>query len=164
MINFQSYTISFQDKETKNYENLSNGTFPNFPNTSKLESTYCAPADLRTDAEQTYATPYIPKTLEELYSKPVPKSLRNEPQNTSLYAELEFAMAKKDLYSKIVPKSNRVKESDCATYQNAAESQYSKISKMKNNEDYTNVFGSPYVNCKSDKSEYAEPSYCEVKR
>ncbi|KAL0858832.1 hypothetical protein ABMA27_011289 [Loxostege sticticalis] len=184
-----------------NYEHFTNDAqepTPPFPRGAKLEQTYLAPVDLeespyaisRPQDTDTYALPYTPSTVEELYSKPVPKtsrinalysqilpkSLRGN-QNSSKYVnsgakdELQYAEIghPSKNYANVQDKSKEktVEEDNYAEILHRSDD-YANLNGQKTggkpkDDNYTNVFSNdPYVNAKRD--DYAEPSYCELSR
>ncbi|KAM3955659.1 uncharacterized protein ACR2FA_010417 [Aphomia sociella] len=153
-------TLAQRDAE---YENLTSQNTPNFPATSKLEDTYCNPADMMSSSGDIYAQPYRPSTVEELYATPMPKSSRNKPIAECLYAELNLPDKKNELYAEILPKNIRKK---------TEENNYASIKELTDRAgqdsktEYANTFDKDrYVNSKdSGNTEYVEPSYCEVGR
>ncbi|CAH0404446.1 unnamed protein product [Chilo suppressalis] len=188
-----------QNQEDVTYENLQNESaspMP-FPRAARLEEIYLTPSDSSaespyaypTNESETYALPYTAKNIEELYSKPVPKSQRDKPSN------------QKQLYSAVLPKNMRnrpVHKTDDVTYAQIEINTKKSLSKpdrnpnsdyatimdvnvdyanlnisantnvgTDNEQSYTNVFNKEsYVNSKSKKvdSDYAEPSYCEINK
>ncbi|RVE49590.1 hypothetical protein evm_005722 [Chilo suppressalis] len=188
-----------QNQEDVTYENLQNESASptSFPRAARLEEIYLTPSDSSaespyaypTNESETYALPYTAKNIEELYSKPVPKSQRDKPSN------------QKQLYSAVLPKSMRnrpVHKTDDVTYAQIEINTKKSLSKpdrnpnsdyatimdvnvdyanlnisantnvgTDNEQSYTNVFNKEsYVNSKSKKvdSDYAEPSYCEINK
>ncbi|XP_063836510.1 uncharacterized protein LOC135085659 isoform X2 [Ostrinia nubilalis] len=175
-----------------NYESFTNEPqepTPPFPQGPKLEQTYLAPIDLQESPyatsrpeNDTYALPYTPSNVEELYSKPVPKRSRIN-----------------ELYTKVLPKSLR-KQQESSKYVNSAELTYAEIShtgpskkpvahkQIQKEDNYAAVVHNNYVNVNKDtkygkarndgysevvpnttyanvtNDVYVEPSYCELGR
>jgi hypothetical protein len=143
-----------------------------FPSAPKLEETYLDPADCqespyaytRNYEAETYALPYN-RPIEELYTKPIPKSQRKNPPLYSVVLPKSKKREVTDTEIAVSPSKNKPRVVDETIYatvinQGSSEGNYA-------DPNYTNVFNNePYVNSKSakDTSEYAEPSYCELNR